>query len=129
MRDRPPILAGLVLFLAVASFPVWYNAATGAAARAPEVARAAGAACVEPPAYMRAAHMDLLLGWREQVVREGRRSYVAGDGRGHAVSLAGTCMRCHGAVADFCDRCHTYAGVRVPCWGCHVDPGPRRTGA
>lgn len=129
MRDRALILVGLALFLVLASFPVWYNAAGGATARAPEVKRASEAGCVEPAAVMRAAHMDLLLDWREQVVREGRRTYVAGDGRGHTVSLVGTCMRCHGGAADFCDRCHTYAGVRITCWDCHVDPGTRRTGA
>ncbi len=37
--------------------------------------------------------------------------------------LTGTCLTgCHTNKADFCDRCHNYAGVSVYCWECHVDP-------
>jgi hypothetical protein len=38
------------------------------------------------------------------------------------MSLTQTCMRCHESRADFCDRCHAYAGAQPACWGCHVDP-------
>jgi hypothetical protein len=122
MRDRGLILGGLVLFLLLATFPVWYNVAAGTVAKAPEPKRSREPACVEATALMRTGHMDLLLAWREQAVREGRRTYVASDGRTHAIGLTQTCMRCHESRADFCDRCHDYAGARPTCWGCHVDP-------
>jgi hypothetical protein len=122
MRDRWLILGGLGLFLALAAFPVWYNLASGTPARPPEVKRSVEPRCVEPAATMRTGHMALLLGWREQVVRTGNRTYVASDGRPHVVSLTQTCMRCHGQKAEFCDRCHEYAAVRITCWDCHVDP-------
>ena len=38
------------------------------------------------------------------------------------ISLAGTCMKCHSNKAEFCDRCHDYAGVSPDCWSCHVAP-------
>jgi hypothetical protein len=68
--------------------------------------------------------MQLLVNWREQVVRQGDRTYRTSDGRVYEISLTGTCiMKCHTVKADFCDRCHTYAAVKGPyCWDCHVDP-------
>ena len=40
-------------------------------------------------------------------------------------SLSATCLgECHGAKADFCDRCHNYAAVSPPCWNCHLDSKP-----
>jgi hypothetical protein len=122
MRDRGLILGGLALFLVLVTFPVWYNIAAGTAARAPEPKRSPERECVEPAATMRSGHMDLLLAWREQVVRDGERTYTASNGRTHPVSLTQTCMRCHESRADFCDRCHEYAGAQPACWGCHVDP-------
>jgi hypothetical protein len=38
------------------------------------------------------------------------------------MSLTNTCLReCHTAKADFCDRCHDYEAVSLPCWDCHMD--------
>jgi hypothetical protein len=128
MCDRALILTGLALFLLLATFPVWYNVAAGTPATAPEPKRAAERPCVEPAETMRAAHMDLLLRWRERAVREGERVFIASDGRRHTVSLTQTCMGCHESRADFCDRCHDYAGVKPACWDCHVDPKPARGG-
>jgi hypothetical protein len=123
MRDRGPIAAGLVFFLALVTFPFWYNAAVGATGTPPELPRPEGEVnCVAPTDYMRMAHMDLLIDWREQVVRTGARSYVAFDGRTHIVSLTNTCLGCHAGQAEFCDKCHDYAGVKPPCQDCHLDP-------
>jgi hypothetical protein len=125
VRDRGIILTGLVLFLGLITAPAWYNAARGATSKGPELKLPPGEKqCVAPTAWMRAWHMDLLVRWREQVVREGNRSYRAADGRLFNVSLTGTCiMKCHTVKADFCDRCHNYAAVQGPyCWDCHVDP-------
>jgi len=126
MRDRGIILAGLVLFLGLITFPAWYSVARGATSKGPQlVLPATEKQCVAPTAWMRAWHMDLLVRWREQVVREGNRNYRAANGRVYSVSLTGTCiMKCHTVKADFCDRCHNYAAARGPyCWDCHVDPG------
>ncbi len=123
MRDRGLIIGGLILFLGLATFPVWYNLATGATPKGPEPERPAREkSCVAPVAYMRTSHMELLTGWRDQVVREHLRDYVAFDGKTYVKNLTGTCMKCHASKADFCDRCHTFAGVAPYCWDCHVDP-------
>lgn len=123
MRDRGAIIGGLVLFLGLVTFPVWYGLASGATAKgpAPELP-VRETQCVAPVDYMRSSHMDLLVTWRDEVVRGTTREVVGFDGRTYAMSLTQTCMKCHASKADFCDRCHTYAGVAPTCWECHVDP-------
>ena len=38
------------------------------------------------------------------------------------MSLTNTCLaQCHGAKADFCERCHNYAAVTLACWDCHQE--------
>ncbi len=136
MRDRPIIVAGLLVFLGAVTLPVWYNVAAGTRPSAPllaqpspaAAARVAGTqasatvrpACVLPRDQMRASHMQLLAAWREDVVRRGDRAYVASGGVRYTKSLTGTCLGCHEKKADFCDRCHGYAGVSPACWDCHV---------
>ena len=71
---------------------------------------------------MRTDHMTLLTRWRDEVVRDDDRIYVAGDGRRYYKSLTGTCMSCHSDKERFCDRCHDYAGTAPYCWDCHVAP-------
>ena len=122
MRDRPVIFAGLVAFLAVAAFPFWYNALAGRTA-APPVLKLPppGTKCVAPAAYMKASHMWLLDRWRDQVVRTGVRQFKSTDGRTFDMSLLRTCLaQCHQDRAEYCDRCHAYAGLSaVSCWSCH----------
>ncbi len=65
--------------------------------------------------------MELLMSWRDEVVRQGGRTFVAPDGKTYAKSLTQTCLGCHASKADFCDRCHAYASVTLSCWECHVD--------
>jgi hypothetical protein len=72
--------------------------------------------------------MDLLMDWRDEVVRRGNRNFVAFNGRTYTISLTGTCMGCHSSKANFCDRCHDYAGVKPYCWDCHIDPKLIRRG-
>ena len=149
MRDRAVIAAGLVIFVALATFPVWYNVAARASAAAPVLARPSDAAiarvrgavgsgsgrisqdppeggshetieaCVAPRDFMRASHMQLLVSWREDVVRRGDRRFVAFDGHRYEKNLTGTCLGCHENKAKFCDRCHDYAGVSPTCGDCH----------
>ena len=126
--DKGWVITGLVIFLVVVTFPFWYN--LGKAAPAPEVkltekAKAAKA-CVRDTAYMRAEHMQLLDVWRDTVVRDAKRTYVAPEGKAFNMSLSNTCLDCHHNKADFCDKCHDYASVRPYCWDCHID-NPKET--
>mgnify|MGYP001610947801 FL=1 len=131
MRDQPQIFAGLLVFLGLITFPIWHNLRAGTTSKGPEPKLPVNMKqCVAPTSYMRTSHMDLLIQWRDQAVRNHNRSYVAFDGKTYNVSLTGTClMQCHAAKADFCDRCHDYSGFTAYCWDCHVDPRqPARSG-
>ena len=99
MNDKKWIVLGLIIFVGLFSFPLWYNMLikVGKAAPAPEVvltekAKAAGK-CVMSTEYMISEHM----------------------------SLSNTCLDCHSNKTEFCDRCHDYASVRPYCWDCHID--------
>ncbi len=215
MSDKPKILAGLVLFLGLATFPIWYtlgSASSGSgSALPPDLDAPTGAPlmfstawsavcddsdenvdqkklegafkkndtawpgeakltadpaggkwrvvhektpylvvrneetvdvydgrCVESREWMVARHMDLLIDWRNQVVREGGSTHasVCFEGQEHMMSLTGTCMKCHESRQGFCAKCHEYADVspvrplhyaaegngRIRCWDCHVAP-------
>lgn len=123
MRDRYVIIAALVFFLGLVTSPFWYARASGMTAAGPDVKLPVDEkACVMPTEYMRSSHMDLLVTWRDTVVREDERTWTAPDGAAYTISLTGTCLRCHDNKAEFCDKCHDYAGVTPYCWDCHVDP-------
>ena len=123
MNDKKWIIAGIVIFLGIFTFPLWYN--LGKAAPQPELILAEKAKkaekCVMPTAYMRAEHMQLLDVWRHNVVRNAKRVFVNADGNAFDMSLTNTCLDCHVNKADFCDRCHNYAAVEPYCWDCHLD--------
>nr|CAJ31205.1 Hdr-like menaquinol-oxidizing enzyme, subunit E [uncultured sulfate-reducing bacterium] len=124
MHDAGKVIAGLVVFLALVTSPMWYQVARGAETKPPELALVADAKdCVAPAEYMRALHMDLLDVWRDEAVRDGDRIYVGFDGREHEKSLTGTCLSCHSSKEAFCNRCHEYVGADPYCWDCHIDPG------
>ncbi len=108
MRDRPLIYAGLAVFLALFTFPLWRNFAAGATTKGPgDVLPRNAKECVAPAAYMRTSHMKLLLDWRNQAVRLNNREFVAYNGKIYNRSLTATCLeQCHGEKAQFCDRCH-----------------------
>jgi hypothetical protein len=127
MRDRWLIYCGLTLFVAVVTFPVWQGIAAQTTSKGPDVKVVAGRkTCVAPREYMRAAHMELLMNWRDARVRDQQRRYTAYDGTQYTISLTKTCLnQCHGSRDTFCDRCHSYAGVTAPsCWNCHTSPPP-----
>ncbi|OHE24775.1 MAG: menaquinol oxidoreductase, partial [Syntrophus sp. RIFOXYC2_FULL_54_9] len=88
----------------------------------PAIERLKEKRCIESTTYMRASHMKLLAAWRDDVVREGKRTYTAADGRIHQISLTGTCLNCHSNKDKFCDRCHDYSGAKPACWSCHIIP-------
>jgi hypothetical protein len=122
VRDRAFILGGLLLFVALVTWPAW-RALASPPPRPPDLARPAGERCVAPVEYMRASHMTLLAQWRDRVVRDGVRAEIGAAGRAVTMSLTGTCLgTCHADKAAFCDRCHAYAAVTPTCWTCHVTP-------
>ncbi len=123
MSDKPKIVAGLALFVALVAFPVWYGLGGEGEVAAPELEYPADAdACVEATDYMTANHMDLLNRWRNAVVREGQREYQASSGERYVMSLTGTCLDCHTSIDEFCTKCHDYADVSPKCWDCHIAP-------
>jgi hypothetical protein len=125
MGDRFLIFTGLVLFVALVTFPVWRDLAEGTTTKGPKVQAAQGKTCVAPVEYMRTDHMDLLMAWRAGKVRHQKRRYTAFNGKVYRVSLTNTCLRCHGGEQEFCGRCHAYAGVPpLVCWKCHLSPSP-----
>ena len=121
MRERLLIFGGLALFVLFFTYPVWRAAALGTRAAQPKLQLPANAKeCVAPIPYMRANHMQLLIDWRENAVRNGVRQVYAPNGKRYDASLTHTCLgECH-SRSDFCDRCHNYSGVSAPsCWQCH----------
>ena len=123
LYDKEKIIAGLVIFLALFTFPFWYN--HGKAAPAPKrvltkEAKTAGV-CIRSTDYMKAEHMQILNDWRDIVTRDGQRLYVNPEGKEFEMSLSNTCLDCHANKTEFCDRCHNYTSVTPYCWDCHID--------
>ena len=133
MSDRPLILAGLTLFVGLVTTPIWHGALDRRAALAAPPIRlpAQGKQCVAPAIYMRASHMQLLEHWRDEAVRDGRRQFVAFDGKIYDKNPTRTCLtQCHTDRQEFCERCHVYAGVSDSnCWDCHNDSPRASRGA
>lgn len=127
MNDKKWIVLGLVIFLGLFTFPLWYNLLVrpGTAAPAPEVVLTdkakAAQQCVMPTEFMKTDHMQLLDEWRLKMVREGTGTFVNPEGKMFAASLSNTCLDCHSNKAEFCDRCHEYVSVAPYCWDCHID--------
>ncbi len=139
MNDKVLILAGLIAFLALATFPFWYAPVAGGDAAPPDLERPTDGSCVESKEWMIANHMTLLNEWRDAVVRKGETEYTSTTGETHVMSLTGTCMKCHTSRENFCTKCHEYANVLPPpplkeiatarktsrgvrCWHCHREP-------
>jgi [DsrC]-trisulfide reductase subunit J len=130
LYDGGKILIGLLVFVAIATFPFYYNIGkvnakpepkldTPAILQMPEQERK----CVESKEFMRTEHMQLLNNWRDSVVREGYRQYISEtSGKHYNMSLQNECMRCHSNKKKFCDQCHNYMAVKPYCWDCHIAP-------
>ena len=123
MNDKGKIITGLVIFIALVTFPFWYNLGKAAPAPEPQLTEKAKAAkaCIRPTEYMRAEHMQVLDLWRDTVVRDAKRMYINEKGQAFNMSLSNTCLDCHSNKKEFCDRCHDYASARPYCWDCHID--------
>ena len=119
LYDRGKIIAGIVIFLILITFPFWYG--KGKAVAPPELE-------LDTPAIEQLAGKALRGGCRlhagqphEASDRLARRAssgkasalYTATDGRVFEMSLTGTCLKCHSNKDQFCDRCHDYVGVEA----------------
>ena len=125
MGDKIWIIAGLAVFLVLATFPIWYALGTDNDAPAfPSDLELPQnySQCVKDKEYMIANHMDILNQWRDEVVRQGDNSRIEIGGKLYEKSLTKTCMQCHTSRENFCARCHNYADVRPTCWDCHLEP-------
>ena len=132
MHNGGKIIAGLIIFVALVTFPFYNNFGKANAKPEPKTDTPAikeaqallgkKEVCVEPKAFMKAEHMQILNDWRDSVVRDGNRIYVASDGKRYNMSLQNTCMKCHSNKKEFCDKCHNYMAVKPYCWDCHIAP-------
>ncbi len=131
MYDGKKIIVGLILFVGLAVFPVYYNMGkTGSIPEpkidTPFILQLEEKQCVESKSYMRANHMQVLNNWRDSVVRDGERDLITIGGKVFEKSLQNGCMTCHSNKKEFCDRCHSYANVKPYCWECHLPPKESR---
>ena len=82
-----------------------------------------GGQCVRDPQFMLRNHMNLILHQRDLTMHQGIRT--------SQYSLKG-CVECHAtqradgsylpinAPGQFCQSCHSYAGVHIDCFECHA---------
>jgi len=126
--DLKYILLGLAIFFGLVISPILPNLGKIVAAPSPKLDTPAiqklaekERQCVMPTPYMRANHMQMLIDWREGVVRNGNREFINPGGKKFTVSLSNTCMECHSNKTQFCDQCHNFVAVTPNCWGCHLD--------
>ncbi|MBU2512923.1 sulfate reduction electron transfer complex DsrMKJOP subunit DsrJ [bacterium] len=125
MYDAGKIIAGLVIFVGIVTYPIWGS--IGSSVNVPVPVVKTSGTCVESAEYMRANHMQMLNEWRDEVVRDNNRVYVSqqyGKEFEKSLSSAGkaSCMSCHSNKAEFCDSCHNYTAVTPYCWECHLEP-------
>ena len=112
MYDAGKIIAGLIIFILLLTFPIWYNVIRGKASIVPDPEIVTKEKqCVESTPYMKESHMQLLDSWRDKVVRENMRLYEGIGGKTYNMSLSNTCLECHSNKDKFCDQCHDYVGV------------------
>jgi hypothetical protein len=122
MQNGFAIIAGLIIFIGMITAPFAVGTMTKEY-KQPELKMPVGEKeCIESKEFMRTEHMQLLNDWRDWALRDGKRVYTNHAGKEFVISLQNTCMKCHNNKADFCDKCHTDAGVSPYCWDCHVQP-------
>lgn len=120
MYNRPWVVGGMILFLALAGFPFyWYAVGNDKPFPTLELPKNEKN-CVESIDFMQANHMRLLDAWRVAVVRDDLFMYQASSGKSYEMNLHKTCLGCHTSTEKFCDRCHEYNDVTPPCWDCHL---------
>ena len=123
MYDKGIIIPGLIVFVGLVTFPLWYGLSTTAGPLPNPEKPTNAKECVESVEFMRSSHMVLLNEWRDNIVRSGgTRKGTTADGTEYVRSLQKGCMNCHTSKKKFCDECHTYAAVKPYCWDCHIQP-------
>jgi hypothetical protein len=127
LYDGGKIFLGIIIFVAIVTFPFYSNNGKAMAKPepkidTPEIQKMAVKKCVESKDFMRAEHMQMLNSWRDSVVRDGNRVYINSAGQHFDMSLQNTCMKCHSNKKEFCDQCHNYMAVKPYCWDCHIAP-------
>src|SRR3989304_2441093 len=110
MYNGSKIIAGLIIFVALATFPFLYNigkvnAKPELKIDTPVIEQLKEKECVESEEFMKANHMQLLNKWRDMAVRDGERVYVNSKGEKYEISLQNTCLKCHSNKKEFCDKC------------------------
>ena len=120
MYDSGKIIPGLIIFVLIITFPIWYNHGDAGEVPKPELPKDSKQ-CVRPAAEMRSDHMKLLNQWRDEVIRDDDRAYFEVEGKRFQKTLQNTCMECHKSKVKFCDPCHTYTAVNPYCWDCHIE--------
>jgi hypothetical protein len=128
--DGRKIIPGLLLFVGLVTYPIWYNTVSGKGTYAPKLEIPKDKKeCIEPKNIIRVHHKEILEDWRTSVVRNGMRVYQTSHQKKYTMSLNRTCMECHKDKTKFCDQCHTYMGVTNKCWDCHLYPQELEKGA
>jgi hypothetical protein len=132
LYDGGKIFIGLIIFVAFAAFPFYYNIGKVSAKPDPKTDTPAiqqwekqtgKKQCVESKEFMRAEHMQLLNNWRDSVVRDGNRGYMSdASHKRFNMSLQNECLKCHSNKKKFCDECHNYMAVNPYCFDCHIAP-------
>ncbi|MCI5212204.1 MAG: cytochrome C [Candidatus Electrothrix sp. ATG2] len=127
MYDSGKIIAGLVIFVVLITFPVWYNNLIGDVEAIPavtdtELSEAMFQGITFPndakhalsTAEMRSTHMQMLETIHAKAMADGYTPEK--DGKKKSMQ----CMMCHGTKEKFCDSCHVHAAVETTdCWSCH----------
>jgi len=122
MYNKGFIISGLIIFVLLVTFPVWFNGLDAGPLPKPELPPGGEKQCVAPAAEMRDTHMQLLNVWRDDVLRNSDRVAVTVAGKQYRKGLQTACMQCHSNKEKFCDSCHNYAAVQPTCWDCHLTP-------
>ena len=117
MYNTGKVIAGIIIFAAFFTFPIWFN--FGKAEAIPKLPLPKKGKCVEPLAYMRAYHMKLLDHWRKEGIRHNKYIYINSRGEKIRISLQKTCLKCHTDKEAFCDKCHHFVVTHPDCWHCH----------
>ena len=121
MYNKGMNITGLIVFVVIVTFPIWYNRGVAGDVPKPEMPKDAKQ-CVVPVKEMRSNHMQLLNEWRDEVLRTGNRAYFELEGKKYQKGLQIACMKCHTSKKKFCDTCHVYVSVAPYCWDCHLAP-------
>jgi len=131
MYDTGKIIIGLIIFVGFFTSPIWYDVSNGKTAlKEPELVLPKlenQKECVGTKQFMRDNHMVLLNDWRNEVVREGEKTYTSYTHKNFNMNLEKTCLNCHSDTKQFCDQCHNYLGESPYCWDCHIEnQGPEK---